>query len=203
MLKLFLRSTLFALAVCTLAACGGDEAPQQTLSQKKTALAQPFQFQRSLAIKPGLTYDILTWGRGIDSATALLILRSDSTHKQFRSTSGELKGKPLDAWDMDLDTDGNPELALQVQLANGISDLYIYEFDAAGNSQSIRFPSLSDKAMKGYKGKDRIYIKDGNLRRDFLYQDPDSKEKAIKRTLEYTLRNNALSINEIEEEPKK
>lgn len=201
MLRSF-RNTLFIVGSIALGSCGSEEAPQVTV-QKSNVLTAPFRFQRKVVEKPGLTFDVLTWGRGKDSTSALLILRSDSTNQEFKATHGEITGKPVDAWDMDLDTDGNPELVLEVQLANKLSDLYIYEFDRSGNAQTIRFPSLSDKAMKGYQGKDQIYVKDGKLRRDFWYQESESKDKPAKRTLEYTLRNNALSINEIKEEDKK
>ncbi|MFM6976419.1 MAG: hypothetical protein ACKOW2_06195 [Sphingobacteriaceae bacterium] len=146
----------------------------------------------------------MTWGRGDQAISGLVILRSDSTHKQYGAISVEIAGKPVDIWDMDLDTDGNPEIVLQVQLANQLSDLYIYEFDRFGNAVPIRFPALSAKAMNGYKGKDNIYIKEGNLRRDFLFQDPNNKEaKAITRTLEYQLWNNLFYVKEIKEEQKK
>lgn len=199
------RYIALAIVVFGISACGTEDSGVNQLVQQPKPMAAPIRFQRTIEVKPGLIYDLLTWGRGKDSTSAYLIARSDSTHQRFKATpAGELKGKPMDAWDMDLDTDGNPELVLQVQLSKDLTDLYIYEFDAAGNASIIRFPSLSDRAMKGFKGKDRIYIKEGNLRRDFLYQDPeDSKAKVQKRTLEYRLRNNSFSIQELSEVSKK
>lgn len=203
MRKFSIQRCFFALLSISLLACGGDDEPIQT-KPLKAALNAPFRFQRTIEVKPGLLYDVLTWGRGKDSTSALLILRSDSTHQQFKALSDDLVGKPLDAWYMDLDTDGNPEVAIQVSLGSGMSDLYLYEFDRLGNSSSIRFPSLSDKAKSGFKGKDSIYIKEGELRRDFMYQEPDTKEKAKKRTLAYRLVNNGLQITELTEKaPKK
>lgn len=199
------RYIVFGLFTLTISACGSDESDQVQKTPKPKPMAAPFRFQRTIEVKPGLIYDVLTWGRGKDSTSAYLILRSDSTHQKFKATvAGELIGKPLDAWDMDLDTDGNPEIAMQVQLANQLTDLYIYEFDQQGNSSIIRFPALSEKTRKGFKGKDDIYIKDGNLRRHFSYQDPeDQKAKPRKRTLEYRLFKNTLSIQEIETDTKK
>lgn len=199
------RYIVFGMIILGISACGSDESEQTQASPKPKPMAAPFRFQRTIEVKPGLLYDVLTWGRGKDSTSAYLILRSDSTHQKFKATvAGELIGKPMDAWDMDLDTDGNPEIALQVQLADQLTDLYIYEFDQVGNSAIIRFPALSERARKGFKGKDDIYIKDGNLCRDFWYQDPEDKTaKPLKRTLEYRLRNNSLSIQELENEQKK
>ncbi|MFM6953759.1 MAG: hypothetical protein ACKOWL_02115 [Sphingobacteriaceae bacterium] len=199
--KQFLNGILL-VATTLLVACSGDSESIKS-TPKKAVLAAPFRFQRSLEVKPGLTFDVLTWGRGKDSTSALLILRSDSTHQKFKALTADLVGKPLEVWDMDLDTDGNPELAVQVILSTGVNDLYIYEFDASGTGNAIRFPSFSDKAKAGFKGKDSIYIKEGELRRDFLYQEPASTEKPTKRTLAYHLRNNTFQISEISNEPKK
>jgi len=200
MLKNQFSITLLLLGTVLIAACGGEEP--LNLAPKKAVLASPFRFQRSLEVKPGLIFDVLTWGRGKDSTSALLILRSDSTHQNFEALNTDLVGKPLDVWDMDLDTDGNPELAVQVLLSTGLNDLYIYEFDSSGTGSAIRFPAFSDKAKAGFKGKDSIYIKEGELRRDFLYQEPASTEKTIKRTLAYRLRNNSFQLSEITEKKK-
>ena len=181
-----------------LNACTGDQSEMPVKPQPRP-LAKPFRFQRTLEIKPGLIYDVFTWGRGKDSTSAYLILRSDSTHQQFKAiTAGELSGKPSDAWDMDMDTDGNPEIVLQVALSAQINDLYIYEFDRSGNAAVIRFPSLSEKAKKGFKGQDKIYVREGQIRRDFLYQDPDDKQaKPLKRALIYKMNGSSFIVQEI------
>ena len=202
MLKNQFSITLLLLGTVLIFACGNNSDEVST-TPKKAALGAPFRFQRSLEIKPGLIFDVLSWGRGKDSTSALLILRSDSTHQKFKALNADLVGKPLDVWDMDLDTDGNPELAVQVLLSTGLNDLYIYEFDASGTGNSIRFPAFGDKAKAGYKGKDSIYVKVGELRRDFLYQEPASTAKPIKRTFAYRLRNNSFQLTELTEEPKK
>ena len=200
MLKNHFSISLLLLGPVLIAACGGEEPLNS--APKKAVLAAPFRFQRSLEVKPGLIFDVLTWGRGKDSTSALLILRSDSTHQKFEALNADLEGKPLDVWDMDLDTDGNPELAVQVLLSTGVNNLYIYEFDPSGAGSAIRFPAFSDKAKAGFKGKDSIYIKEGELRRDFLYQEPATTEKTIKRTLAYRLRNNSFQLAELKEESK-
>ena len=201
MFKNHFSISLLFLGIVLIAACGGDSEMLNS-APKKAVLEAPFRFQRSLEVKPGLIFDVLTWGRGKDSTSALLILRSDSTHQKFEALNADLVGKPLDVWDMDLDTDGNPELAVQVLLSTGVNDLYIYEFDASGTGSVIRFPAFSDKAKAGFKGKDSIYIKEGELRRDFLYQEPALTEKTFKRTLAYRLRNNSFQLSEITEKKK-
>lgn len=165
----------------------------------------PFRFHKEIEVKPGLTFDVLSWGRGSETSGAYLILRSDSTHLQYRSTTGELDGKLLDAWNMDMDSDGNPEIFLQ---AEGVGEgshlnMYVYEFNDAGSGQKITFPSLSGSSKKGYKGEDSLYVKDGKLMREFpVYDESDTTnlKSSEKRILEYNLRNNSLSVKEIEKD---
>lgn len=168
-------------------------------------IMQPFRFHKAIEVKPGLTLDIVSWGRGSDSIGAYLILRSDSTHLSYRSVSGELIGKVVDAWNMDLDTDGNPELYIQSvgEGKDNYLNMYIYEFGASGSSQQIRFPDLNSTLKETYRGEDSIYIKDGKLFRDFpFYADKDTAStiKPRIRKLEYTLRNNGLQFKELKED---
>ena len=60
---------LLLLGTVAISACGSDS---ETLNDapKKTVLAAPFRFKRSLEVKPGLIFDVLTWGRGKDSTSA-------------------------------------------------------------------------------------------------------------------------------------
>ncbi len=187
----------------------GTEDEKQTVSVKQEVkkILEPFRFHKAIEVKPGLTLDIVSWGRGSDSIGGYLILRSDSTHLSYRSVSGELKGKVEDAWNMDLDTDGNPELYIQSvgQGKDSYLNMYIYEFGESGSSQQIRFPDLSTSLKEGYQGGDSLYIKDGKLFREFPFhsdQDSSSKVKPVIRKLEYTLKNNSLQFKEIKEEAK-
>lgn len=189
-----------------LFSCGAEEEKQaMPLKQEAKKIHEPFRFHKAIEVKPGLTLDIVSWGRGSDSIGGYLILRSDSTRLSYRSVSGELEGKVLDAWNMDLDTDGNPELYIQsVGLAkDSYLNMYIYEFGDGGSSQQIRFPDLNSSLKEGYQGKDSIYVKDGKLFREFPFhavQDSSSKVKPAIRKLEYTLKNNSLQFKEIKEE---
>lgn len=192
--------------VALLFSCGAEEekktAPVKTETKK---LTEPFRFHKAIEVKPGLTLDIVSWGRGSDSFGGYLILRSDSTHLSYRSVSGELKGKVVDAWNMDLDTDGNPELYIQSvgEGKENYLNMYIYEFGEGGSSQQIRFPDLNSSLKEGYRGEDSIYIKEGKLFREFPFytsSDTLTKDKPAIRKLEYTLKNNGLQFKEIKEE---
>jgi|UniRef100_UPI00404B984A hypothetical protein len=195
---IFLASTLFA-------SCSGDEEKKVEVKPKVKMIMEPFRFHKAIEVKPGLTLDIVSWGRGSSSLGGYLILRSDSTHLKYRSIAGELDGKIMDAWDMDLDTDGNPELYIHAKGEGKGSylSMYIYEYSEGGSNQQIRFPELSSSLKEGYRGNDSVYIKEGKLLREFLvYDKNDSTGIATGdiRKVEYTLRNNNLQFKEIKEE---
>lgn len=185
----------------------GDEEEKQTVTVKEEVkkIMEPFRFHKAIEVKPGLTLDIVSWGRGSDSIGGYLILRSDSTRLSYRSVSGELKGKVADAWNMDLDTDGNPELYIQSvgQRNDSYLNMYIYEYGESGSSQQIRFPDLNSSLKEGYRGEDSLYVKDGKLFREFPFyvnKDSASAVKPKSRKLEYSLKNNSLQFKEIKEE---
>lgn len=186
------------------------EQEKEKIVIKKTEavkIMQPFRFHKAIEVKPGLTLDIVSWGRGSDSLGGYLILRSDSSRLNYRSVSGELKGKIIDAWNMDLDTDGNPELYIQAKSdsKDNYLNMYVYEFNENGNSQQIRFPELNSSLKEGYKGKDSLYLKEGKLIREFpIYteQDTSSKTTSSVRKIEYSISSNSLQYKEIKEEKK-
>ena len=172
-----------------------------------TKIMEPFRFHKAIEVKPGLTLDIVSWGRGSDSIGGYLILRSDSSRLSYRSVSGELKGKVVDAWNMDLDTDGNPELYIQAksESKDNYLHMYVYEFNANGNSQQIRFPELSSSLKEGYQGKDSLYLREGKLIREFPVissQDTSSTAGPSIRKIEYSIRDNSLQFKEIKEDKK-
>jgi hypothetical protein len=190
-------------------ACNSGDEKQATVTpaapEKK--IMEPFRFHRAIEVKPGLTFDVLSWGRGSDATGAYVILRSDSTHLKYRSTTGELDGKIMDAWNMDMDSDGNPEIFIQAEGEGEGSHLtmYIYEFNESGSGQKLSFPGLSSSSKKGYKGQDSLFIKDGKLFRQFpVYEDKDAPNKPTggDKLLEYRLRNNSFTVQEVKEEEK-
>jgi hypothetical protein len=181
----------------------GEKSPVVQIKPVSKTVMEPFRYHKAIEVKPGLTLDIVSWGRGSNSVGGYLILRSDSTHLNYRSTTGELDGKIVDSWDMDLDSDGNPELYIQSKGEGEGSylSMYIYEYNEGGSNQQIRFPDLGSTLKKGYRGNDSVYVKDGKLMREFpIHSTGDSASKATGeiRRLEYSLRSNSLNVKEIE-----
>lgn len=190
-----------------LNSCTSADKPLEERQEKPSAAAifAPFKFHKAVEVKPGLTLDVVSWGRGSESTGAYLILRSDSTNLKYRSVSGELDGKIVDVWNMDMDSDGNPELYIQAQGEGEGSHLnmYVYEFSDNGSSQRITFPNLGNASKRGYQGGDTLYIKDDKLIREFPVVNTDETSgnkttEANKKVLEYGLRNNSFTVEEVE-----
>lgn len=202
------RISGLALIAVVISSCTTEEK-KPVVSNKPAAkkIMQPFRYHKAIEVKPGLTLDIVSWGRGSNSVGGYMVLRSDSTHLNYRSISGELDGRIVDAWDMDLDSDGNPELYIQSKGEGEGSylSMYIYEYNESGSNQQIRFPELGSTLKKGYKGSDSVYVKDGKLMRQFpLFSTDDTVGKPTGeiRKLEYSLRSNSLSVKEVEKTEK-
>lgn len=200
--KIGIQYVFSLLLVCIIVSCSNKESPKKITStpDKKDEIMEPFRFHKAIEVKPGLTLDVLSWGRGTESNGAYMILRSDSTHMKYKSISGELDGRIVDAWNMDMDSDGNPELFIQAQGEGEGSHLnmYVYEYNDGGSAQELNFPSLKSSQKEGYKGQDSIYIKDGILFRSFpIYNDADSTNAPTseKRTLIYKLRGNSFQVS--------
>lgn len=203
LLRLFFGLTVAA----GFAACSSDKSERQPEENKVTEikLPQPFRFHKTVEVKPGLTFDVLSWGRGAELIGGLLILRSDSVHTHYRSVTDELEGRLVDAWNMDMDSDGHPEIFVQA-----VSDdegrpslnLLVYEFNSSGSAQKLHFPDLSSGTKKQYRGRDSLYVKEESLMRQFpLFEETDSTgvKPVEMKLLEYRLRGNSFSVKEIEE----
>lgn len=201
-------ATVLLLSASLLNSCTSDNKTADIKEQKPDSvlLPAPFRFHKAVEVKPGLTLDVVAWGRGSESVGGYLILRSDSTHLNYRSISGELDGKIVDVWNMDMDSDGNPELFIQAQGEGEGSHLnmYVYEFSNSGSSQKITFPNLGNSSKRGYKGGDSLYIKDDKLFREFPVENTEEKtgNKSVgsRKVLEYGIRNNSFTVNEVENE---
>lgn len=204
-MDLIRKSLLFVIGGILLGACAPE--PEIKVDKPQPAakkIMQPFRFHKAIEVKPGLTLDIVSWGRGSKSVGAYLVLRSDSTHMDYNSVSGELDGEIVDAWDMDLDSDGDPELYIQARGEGEGSylNMYIYEYNDNGSARKISFPALGSSSKKGYQGRDSVYIKDGRLIREFPViskEDSTSTKPALKR-LEYSLSGNSFNVREINED---
>ena len=159
----------------------------------------PFPFYKNVLVRPGLTFEVLSWGKGVDSVGGYLILMSDSTRNDFQSLSNERNGIITDAWNMDLDNDGNPEVYIELLSKQNVRDLNVYEYSRNG-FQKISFPPLSSRAKQTYGGNDKFFIKNGDLFRSYpLVNSTDTATKpGSLKLLQYKLNGNSFSIDEIE-----
>lgn len=212
MKSLFKLTLLYHKGICSLCvvtvfsffviSCSTEESKQEEKTIEKIVLPEPFHFHKAIEVKPGLVFDVVSWGRGSGLTGAFLILRSDSTEMKYRSTSGELEGQVKDAWNMDMDSDGNPEIFIETRGGDkdNYLNIYVYEFDDNGSSRELHFPDLTSSTKRSYRGKDSVYIKEGSLYREFpLYDEQDTAgvKPTGKKLIEYTLRGNSFSVKEV------
>lgn len=195
-LKLGLVTLTSSLA---FVACSNNEKPV-VAAKTETAVAKtanPFPFYKSVEIKPGFHLEVVSWGKGVDTLGGYLLLMSDSLKNNYRSLAVERKGIITDAWNMDLDNDGNPELYIQSVVRKNVNDLNVYEF--ANNSfNKISFPGLSANIKKGYQGNDKFFVKNGDLFRSIPVVSVDSgKTTTLIKTIQYQLRGNSFSTAEV------
>jgi hypothetical protein len=207
MINVIKHSLIFS-GVLLMASCGNNneekvaiEKPVATLSDSKKG--GPFAFYKDISVKPGLNFEIVSWGKGVDSIGGYLILMSDSVKNKYNSFSAERKGIITDAWNMDMDNDGNPELYIELLSKKNVLDLNVYEY-SGGDFRKINFPPLSSNTKKDYAGNDKFLIKDGNLFRSFPLV--NSKDTSIKagdvKMLVYQLNGNSFTVNEVKQEKK-
>ena len=186
---LLLTGMLFCLA------CSEDQ-PATVKVEAPVVQKNPFSFYKDIEVKPGLNFEILSWGKGIDSVGGYQILMSDSVRNNYKSTAIDRKGIITDAWNMDLDNDGNPELYIQLLSRKNVLDLNVLEF-SGGNFNKISFPSLSSNQKKGYKGNDKFFIKNGDLFRSFPVIDDQDSTKTVTKTYQYKLAGNSFATSEV------
>lgn len=192
---------LFCLGLVTISllySCTSDEKPDTTIKTEVAPVSKnPFPFYKRIEIKPGFNFEVVSWGKGVDTLGGYLILMSDSSKNNYRSTSVEREGVILDAWNMDLDNDGDPEIYIQYLVRKNVNDIKVYEY--ANNSfNKISFPGLSSENKKGYKGDDQFYVKNGDLFRTVPIVTVDSgKTTTLVKTLQYRLRGNSFSASEV------
>ncbi|MFA4868354.1 MAG: hypothetical protein WC623_09160 [Pedobacter sp.] len=205
MINVIKHSLLFA-GVILMASCGNNnekkvaiEKPVATLADSKAG--GQFTFYKDINVKPGLNFEIVSWGKGVDSIGGYLILMSDSVKNKYNSFSAERKGIITDAWNMDMDNDGNPEIYIELLSKKNVLDLNVYEY-SGGDFRKINFPPLSSNTKKDYAGNDKFLIKDGNLFRSFPLV--NAKDTSIKagdvKMLVYQLNGNSFNVNEVKQE---
>ncbi|MEJ5995364.1 hypothetical protein WG904_13135 [Pedobacter sp. Du54] len=197
-IKNAIKVGLFALPVLVFVACSSNEpttvAKPEVVKEKSV---NPFPFYKNIEIKPGLHFEILSWGKGVDTLGGYLLLMSDSLKNNYKSIALERKGILTDAWNMDLDNDGNPELYLQYVVRKNVNDIYVYEF--SNNSfNKISFPGLNSNLKKGFQGNDTFFVKNGELFRSVpIVLTENGKSSTLVKTLEYKLSGDSFSTKEV------
>ncbi|MBY0244279.1 MAG: hypothetical protein K2Q03_02370 [Sphingobacteriaceae bacterium] len=193
LLKTLFLTSLFAIFFL---ACSDTKSTQSEAKNEQKNNAKPqFEFYKNIEIRPGLNYEIISWGKGIDSLGGYTIYMSDSLKRVFKSATFERKGKITDVWNMDLDTDGNPEFYIQLLSKKNNLDLNVVEF-IEGGFRKISFPSLSEKTKKIYQGNDSFFVKEDKLIRTIPIVKEENKVK-IKSidTVQYQLRGKQFSVS--------
>jgi hypothetical protein len=199
----------YVLAGLLLMASCSDAGSDKTADVKTDAAradkpAGQFPFYKNIEIRPGINFEVVSWGKGVDSIGGYLILRTDSAKNSFKSLSNEREGIITDAWNMDLDNDGDPEIYIELLSKKNVSDLNVYEY-SGGSFNKITFPGLSSSLKKNYGGNDKYALKNGDLFRSFPLVNPkDSTQKAGElKTVQYRLNSNSFSVSEIKPESEK
>lgn len=203
-----IKHSLLYAGVLFIVSCGNnkDEASVVVKTDAVVAASKAggqFPFYKDINVKPGLNFEIVSWGKGVDSIGGYLILMSDSVKNNYNSFSAERKGIITDAWNMDIDNDGNPEIYIELLSKKNVLDLNVYEY-SGGDFRKINFPPLSSNMKKIYAGNDKFLIKEGNLFRSFPIVNP--KDTTVKagdvKMLVYQLSGNSFSVDEIKQEKK-
>ena len=200
LMKDFIKQPLLATLLLFLAACGDTEKTEVKTVEAVQKTKDQFVFYKDLSIRPGINFEVVSWGKGVDSVGGYLILMSDSLRNNYKSLSNERKGIITDAWNLDMDNDGNPEIYIELLSKTNVLDLNVYEY-SGGSFNKITFPPLSSSMKKDYAGNDKFLIKDGDLYRTFPIVNPDNK--SVKpdslKTIKYRFSGNSFSSSVVEE----
>ena len=198
------RFYLPVLSVCLLAtACQQPQKPVATapIAEKKPELTEPLRFHKMIEVSPGNDFDIVSWGRGSAKKGSFLILHSDSSNKAYITTTGDLDGAIVDVYNTDMDMDGNPEILIQAKATDTANYATIYAFEFNNDkANKLDFPKLTRSQRQGYNGGDNFYIQDGKFMREFPVYDgngKDAKPTGQKRLLQYGLRNNEFTVEQL------
>ncbi len=166
-------------------------------------IMEPFRFHKLLEVAPGEYYDVLSWGRGSVDTGAFEILHSDSTSRQYVTTTGDLDGQIIDVYNSDMDVDGNPEILIQTKGKDTTNYTKIYAFEYGNDNKANKrdFPRLTSSQRDGYRGGDNFYISsEGKFIREFPIYDGNTKNAkptGAKRKLEYGLQGNEFTVKQL------
>ncbi len=196
--RIFQYSAVSVFSLCMFSC--SQEKKEEPKVEIREVLPAPFHFHKTINIKPGLSYDVLSWGRGSGAeGQSLLILAADTSASRYSVVDEPLEGAIVDAWNMDMDSDGNPELFIETRQGGKKKELklYAFEFNDRGNANPIRVPELREATRRTYRGQDSIYVKSGLLFRSFpVFEEADTAgAKATgKMEFEYELQGGALVV---------
>lgn len=202
MVNRFYLLVLLIGTVAAIAGCNSNETKTAAApTAKKPEPMAPFRFHKLIEVSPGQSYDVLSWGRGAVDAGSFMILHSDSSAIKYTTTTGDLDGAIVDAFNADMDVDGNPEILIQAKSKDTTNYASIYAFEFNNNkANKLDFPRLNNSQRKGYRGNDNFYIRDGKFMREFpIYSGSgkDAKPTGAKRQLEYSLRSNEFTVKQL------
>lgn len=191
-----------------LAGCSQEKKAPVTQSSRVPKLMDPFRFHKLIEVAPGEYYDILSWGRGATDTGSFVILHSDSVAREYVTTTGDLDGKIVDVYNSDMDVDGNPEILIQTKGKDttNYTKIYAFEYGSDNKANKRDFPRLTSSQRDGYRGGDNFYISEGKFIREFPIYDGNTvaaKPTGAKRKLEYGLRGNEFTVNQLSKDSTK
>lgn len=197
-MKKYLKLIVFSNIILMMLACADDkQSTEQTQTNVAPQSKNPFHFYKKVEIRPGLDFEAISWGNSNDSVGGVSILMSDSLHSKFKALSLEREGKIKGFWNLDLDTDGNPELYLELLSNKNQSDLLVYEFEE-NEFRKITFPSLPTKFKNNYLGNDKFNIKSSELFRTFTIKTDSLNTPNKEILIQYKIQNNNFISKQIE-----
>jgi hypothetical protein len=64
----YIKFSLFIAVALYLGACTADEKPSSvTKAQTTVKSVNPFPFYKNIEIKPGYHFEVVSWGKGVDT----------------------------------------------------------------------------------------------------------------------------------------
>lgn len=191
-----------------MAGCNQEQKTPVTRLDSTPRVMEPFRFHKLIEVAPGEYYDILSWGRGAVDTGAFAIFHSDSSAREYVTTTGDLDGKIVDVYNSDMDLDGNPEILIQTKGKDttNYTKIYAFEYGSDNKANKRDFPRLTSSQRDGYRGGDNFYISEGKFIREFPIYDGNTKEAKLtgaKRKLEYGLRGNEFTVNQLSKDSTK
>lgn len=184
--------------------CNNEEQKESDTKIVKTnlnVLPAPFKKHHKIEIGLEIIFDIYSWGRGADSSSSVLVLRSDSLKNEFSVASTDNLDGRLQVFNTDMDNDSNPEIVIYYTKNDAYETAKVICYEFVGKEvKKINFPDLTDKTQKIYKGLDKFYTKEGFLFREFnIYENSESNKPTSKKSLKYSLKQNQFDIEELKE----